>query len=180
MAEVNGTMKTDNAFWAERCTGIPIEAKHLKLKMGGVVEYFARATEDTTWCQMLQSSNKHLWQRDVLLDTGWVRPAYMGDPKANGGSKSRWPTSSAATLNQTLSTVDRRVFLSFWGWDGELLDPKQPNVKRGPKGGCCSTDFTDGRTNTGTSVYHSAIHLHRSLADCTMHHTNCTINVLNQ
>ena len=171
MAEVDGAMQTDNAFWAERCTGIPIEAKHLKLKMGGVVEYFARATEDTTWCQMLQSSNKHLWQRDVLhvLDTGWVTPAYMGDLKATGGSKSGWSTSPAAKL-LSLNTLDRRAFLSFWGWDGQL-----PRT-----GGCCSTDFGDGETNTGTSVCHFALHLHRSLADCTMHHTNCTIHVLHQ
>ena len=139
MAEVDGAMQTDSAFWAERCTGIPIEAKHLKLKMGGVVEYFARATEDTTWCQMLQSSNKHLWQRDVLLDTGWVTPAYMDDPKASGGSESLW------SVGPRSSAFDRRTFLSFWGWDGQLVDPDRPEETRAPTGGCCSTEFTDGK-----------------------------------
>ena len=123
VADVAGTTKADDTFWAEKCKTIPgSTALFLVLKMNKITDYF-RPIEGATYCEMLQSTTKHQWSADGFA---WQTPAHhqtVTQPETNfGGSDVDWP--------QNNSKGDARWKLSFWGNEGCLND--------GCRGGCCS------------------------------------------
>lgn len=93
------------------CHTIPNDSAYLKLVMGNVVDYF-KPTSGNSYCDMLQSSTKHLWSADGI---NWQQPEYFrhGLGSSYGGSASMWP-------------ADGRRYLSFWG---------------GHSGGCCAVNY---------------------------------------
>jgi len=117
LASISGSENTKKSFWASRCHAFASsdtsEVSALVVRMGDVTDYF-RPIETSNWCEMLTSSNKHLWSAD---GTNWREPAYH--LKAGmGGSAQGWP--------QTSVEGDHRAYLSFWG------------SSLGQKGGCCA------------------------------------------
>ena len=90
ITNVAGTTLANDAFWAEQCQKIPSNTMYLVLVMGAVRDFFKPTNAETSYCEMLQSNNKHQWSAG---DVDWVDINFNGDFKdgANGGSLANWP-----------------------------------------------------------------------------------------
>jgi len=90
--------------------------------MGQVADYF-KPDAGYSYCDMLVSSNKHLWSADGEV---WEKPEYTPHGRHFGGSRWSWPRKTQARHG------DSRLYLSHWG---------------GPNGwlwGCCYDSY-DGK-----------------------------------
>ena len=131
VANVAGTTDANNAFWIEKCKTIPAEAEFITVAVGAVRDFF-KPIEGSTYCEMLQAHNKHRWSHDGMT---WTTPAYyISEEKKNGGSEKDWPRAKGRV-------GDERVYLSFWGHDGD-----------GTNGGCCSSSTAVGTTRGSAPV----------------------------
>lgn len=120
VAEVAGTTRANDAFWAVQCKKIPSNTLFLVLDMGAVRDFF-KPIAGASYCEMLQSNTKHQWGgSDGVV---WTTPEFCGG--SNGGSAIDWPLKKGRD-------GDARQYLSFWGTD----DDRQT-------GGCCSTSTTE-------------------------------------
>ena len=119
VAEVAGTTRANDAFWAVQCKKIPSNTLFLVLDMGAVRDFF-KPIAGASYCEMLQSNTKHQWRSDGVV---WTTPEFCGG--SNGGSAIDWPLKKGRD-------GDARQYLSFWGTD----DDRQT-------GGCCSTSTTE-------------------------------------
>eukprot|EP00729_Bicosta_minor_P032994 gene32994-biopygen20624 len=63
VADVAGTTVANAAYWAKKCQSMPrsYNALFLVVDMGAVRDFFKPANDSTTFCEMLQSNNKHQW-----------------------------------------------------------------------------------------------------------------------
>eukprot|EP00439_Symbiodinium_sp_Y106_P022947 s1625_g2.t2 len=114
--------QADTRRWAQKCRGIPAGVQYLKLQMGQVADYF-KPDAGYSYCDMLVSSNKHLWSADGEV---WEKPEYTPHGRHFGGSRWSWPRKTQARHG------DSRLYLSHWG---------------GPNGwlwGCCYDSY-DGK-----------------------------------
>lgn len=117
VADVAGTVNTDSVYWAEQCKTIPPNALFIVVEMGAVRDHF-KPVEGATFCEMLQSNDKHQWSYNGVE---WVTPPPHKNDKNNGGSFDNWPRDKGRA-------GDNRRYLSFWGIKHDSLT-----------GGCCST-----------------------------------------
>eukprot|EP00729_Bicosta_minor_P032611 gene32611-biopygen9561 len=122
VADVPGTTLANDAFWAEPCELIPSTARGITVDMGAVRDFF-RPVEGATFCEMLQSHDKHQWSADGET---WVDVDFWS--VHNGGSATVWPRDNGRA-------GDERRFLSFWGRDDSVT------------GGCCSSSTAVGMTH---------------------------------
>eukprot|EP00729_Bicosta_minor_P007309 gene7309-biopygen16917 len=133
VADVAGTtVFADKTFWQSKCSSIPTNALFLVLKMGDVTDFFKPADASTSYCDMLQTHDKHQWSPNGL---DWFAVTF-GHSGRNGGSASNgWPRDKGVE-------GDARDYLSFWGsgWGG------------GETGGCCSSTAVDHIHHTGMSL----------------------------
>ena len=118
VVNVAGTTFANDAFWAEHCKTIPSTTLFIVVDMGAVRELF-RPAEGVSFCEMLQSNDKHQWSYNGVA---WVTPAFHAG-NTLGGSDPDWPRDNGRT-------EDKRSYLSFWGANHE-----SPRLT----GGCCST-----------------------------------------
>lgn len=118
VADVAGTTRADDAFWAEQCQIIPLNALFIVVDMGAVRDFF-RPAKDVSFCEMMQTHSKHQWSYNGV---DWVTPTFHAHSN-NGGSAGNWP------LNKGRAE-DKRKYLSFWGTNHD-----SPSLT----GGCCST-----------------------------------------
>lgn len=118
VADVAGTTVANDTFWAEHCKTIPQDAAlFIVVDMGAVRDLF-KPVEGSTFCQMLQSNDRHQWSYDGVE---WATPGSHANDKNNGGSVNYWPRDKGRA-------GDNRIFLSYWGIEHGSLT-----------GGCCST-----------------------------------------
>ena len=88
---------------------------------------FFRPVEGATFCEMLQSHDKHEWSADGVV---WVDITFWDNSYSiNGGSANWWPRDNGLDL-------DERYHLSFWGAD----------LNSGHSGGCCSSSISENLT----------------------------------
>ena len=104
VADVAGTIKADDAFWAERCNTIPSTALFVVVEMGAVRDHF-RPVAGATFCEMLQSNDRHQWSYNGV---DWATPDYHDNANIHGGSQIDWPKDYGRA-------EDKRRYLSFWG-----------------------------------------------------------------
>ena len=130
VANVAGTTKTKDAYWAEKCKAIPSSTLFLVLDMGAVRDFFKPVDATTTYCEMLQANNKHQWSPNGV---DWFAVEFYS--KYNGGSASWWPRDKGCEEGA-------RQYLSFWGRD--IVSSSNP-------GGCCSTSTAVANTGWGQS-----------------------------
>eukprot|EP00729_Bicosta_minor_P019316 gene19316-biopygen16281 len=116
VAAVRGTTVADDAFWAVECKKISSAATGIVVDMGAVRDFF-RPVEGATFCEMLQSHDKHEWSADGVV---WV-DIINGSSGHNGGSADWWPRDDGRA-------GDARKHLSVWGTDAGSRT-----------GGCCSS-----------------------------------------
>lgn len=64
---VETTTDATKEFWAGKCAEVPDEALFIKMEMDGNVDYF-KPKERSTFCDMLTSSNKHMWSKDGVTE----------------------------------------------------------------------------------------------------------------
>jgi hypothetical protein len=115
------TILTDD-YWAEQCQQIPAATTYLMLEMGDTRDFLKPIDDATTWCQMLQSHEKHQWSPNGIE---WIAPVYDSETGHNGGSTRYWPKKNV--------DGDNRHYLPFWGTgvDAAVF-----------KGGCCGTSYS--------------------------------------
>lgn len=104
VVDVPGDTKATDAYWMKKCKIIPFNTLFIIVDMGSVRDFF-RPTGDVSYCDMLQTYNKHQWSNDGVT---WETPGYMGN-SFNGGSAEWWP--------KTIVKNDERLHLSMWGMD---------------------------------------------------------------
>ena len=114
VANVAGTTRADDVFWADNCKSIPSNTLFIVVTMGSIRDFF-RPTNGVTFCEMLLSNTKHEWSKDGL---SWTKPTSYN--YNFGGSAGSWPRGKG-------HAGDERTYLSFWGTNFALT------------GGCCST-----------------------------------------
>eukprot|EP00927_Polykrikos_kofoidii_P008575 TRINITY_DN13570_c0_g1_i1.p1 TRINITY_DN13570_c0_g1~~TRINITY_DN13570_c0_g1_i1.p1 ORF type:complete len:391 (-),score=67.01 TRINITY_DN13570_c0_g1_i1:86-1258(-) len=116
VAWVTADVRADKDFWRDRCA--LFESKDtsitasLKVVMGLQTDFF-KPVNNTGWCEMLLSRDKHVWSADART---WLQPSYYTEGDYFGGSEQGWPATNG----------DTREFLTFWGSNGDS------------KGGCCT------------------------------------------
>lgn len=116
VANVAGKVVTDDAYWAVKCKIIPSNALFIVVEMGAVRDHF-KPVEGATFCEMLQSNDKHQWSYN---GAEWVTPDFHTGTNY-GGSDAYWPRDKGRA-------GDNRRYLSYWGITHGSLT-----------GGCCST-----------------------------------------
>lgn len=111
-----GTFLANTEYWKIACQAVPTKATYIKMTTGDVVDYF-KPKEGKSICDMLTSSDQHLWSLD---GGGWRAPSYS--TTGLGGSGDGW----LLTLKME---NDKRDTPNFWGvpTGGTLT------------GGCCHT-----------------------------------------
>jgi hypothetical protein len=134
-AEASATTRHGGAYWDSRCAMVPESALYVRLVMGTVVDYF-KPVENSSWCEMLKSYNKHEWSA-TGVDGSWVTPDYGSYIATSffGGSSVDWPKQNVEG--------DKRRSLSFW-WEASQ------------SGGCCSAStgmYSMGWGNAFTLSY---------------------------
>ena len=103
---VETTTDATKEFWAGKCAEVPDEALFIKMEMDGNVDYF-KPKERSTFCDMLTSSDKHMWSKDGV--TEW-RTCVNSAPCMRGRSSCVWKRS----LRGTLRNVDcDHVLISY-------------------------------------------------------------------
>jgi len=117
-AKDNTTFHSWNHRGCEKIGTIGPTTFMMKIKMGSVTDYYL-PKETMTFCDLLQSTNRFFWTRDLC--GAWKLPDYSPKPAHFGGSAPDWPS--------TVNATDRRFFLPFWGRE----KPKS--------GGCCCVDL---------------------------------------
>lgn len=125
VVKVAGTVVADDVYWAEQCTTIPSNALFIVVEMGAVRDHF-KPVEGATFCEMLQSNDKHQWSYNGVE---WVTPVFNGGIN-HGGSDPGWPLFKGRA-------EDKRRYLSFWGIPHGSLT-----------GGCCSTSIASYTTRS--------------------------------
>lgn len=75
VANVTGTTRANNAYWADKCTTIPSNAVSIVVDIGTVRDFF-KPTDGNSYCDMLQSTTKHQWSGDGLT---WITPGFYND-----------------------------------------------------------------------------------------------------
>lgn len=138
VADVAATTLANDQYWAEKCKIIPSNVLFVVVDMGAVRDFFKPINSETSFCEMLQSHNKHQWSVNGI---DWVKIEFNHGNKGtdNGGSAHGWPRDKGLEK-------DKRVHLSFWGLEG------------GTTGGCCSSSTTMGYTHPrlpGNKKYHN-------------------------
>ena len=129
VANVAGTTKADDVYWAEQCKTIPLDALFIVVAMGTVRDLL-KPVEGATFCEMMQSNSKHQWSYNGVE---WVTPPPHANANNNGGSVGNWPRDKGRA-------EDKRKYLTFWGiTHGNLT------------GGCCSTSAEMYSTYTSQS-----------------------------
>lgn len=116
VVNATGTVALDTVFWSEACKSVPLTAEYVRVEMGDVTDYF-RPLPGSSFCDMLTSTNKHLWSPDPTC-VGFSVPHYSSDRL--GGSAEGWPAAFVGG--------DSRTALSAWG-----------SASGGELGGCCET-----------------------------------------
>ena len=129
VADVAGTTKADDAYWAEKCQSMTRTGNVLfvVVDMGAVRDFFKPTKDSTTVCEMLQSNDKHSWSGNGI---DWVVPEWYASANFRGGSGSQWP--------RTYVDGDERKRLSFWGRNAVTASDWI--------GGCCSSSTSEYET----------------------------------
>lgn len=120
LVTVNAASRADKRFWRSYCHKIPADAVALRLTMGTLEDYY-RPMMGSSWCEMLQSNDKHEWSKDLR---NWLPPTSLNITHLLGGS-SEHPGGGWQD--------DARTRLSFWGSDIRT-------------GGCCASSYDDTTT----------------------------------
>eukprot|EP00927_Polykrikos_kofoidii_P012647 TRINITY_DN15472_c0_g2_i1.p1 TRINITY_DN15472_c0_g2~~TRINITY_DN15472_c0_g2_i1.p1 ORF type:complete len:561 (-),score=87.19 TRINITY_DN15472_c0_g2_i1:27-1709(-) len=121
LATIQGKQQTTAVFWRGICDAIPSSASSIRISIGNVVDYF-KPRANATFCEMLTSSNMHLWSKDGVR---FLEPVYEKSGDLLGGSIEGWPKKRI--------WGDARSYLTFWGAQKRLVN-----------GGCCSASLIAG------------------------------------
>ena len=94
LVRVAGTTHANISFWREHCSRVPVGALWVVVAMGNVQDFY-RPVGNATWCEMLTSNNKHMWNPARTYDTvatlPWLAPDRWTDAAVMGGSGHNWP-----------------------------------------------------------------------------------------
>eukprot|EP00928_Gymnodinium_smaydae_P007229 TRINITY_DN12603_c0_g2_i2.p1 TRINITY_DN12603_c0_g2~~TRINITY_DN12603_c0_g2_i2.p1 ORF type:complete len:3577 (-),score=536.17 TRINITY_DN12603_c0_g2_i2:97-9687(-) len=103
LVHVSGNRLADETFWSRECQRISPAANYVKVRMGGVTDYF-RPVLGSSLCDMLTASppRRHQWSADGV---DWLTPDFSASH--HGGSAPNWP--------RLQSVGGMRPYLSFWG-----------------------------------------------------------------